>query len=243
MIDSPKTTTEVGCLQRATTPTAGRSFLPFLAVTGFAAHGQEDNCFFTRSSSLLAPALPSLISPRHQNQLCWDPWRSLIWDVAHYIYQYYGKETSWEKIKTDVKLKQATNCSGLIILLMSCFHYWLLKARLSSPVPLLHLLSNTWLCLLRGKHTNKRRVKIIWHLLHSSLFWMMVQHCWRSNLQNPNPSCGTDSTIPQLSCQQERGFSTWRFCSVQAQAGQDSEQPDQVEDVPAYCREVGLGDL
>jgi len=31
--------------------------------------------------------------------------------------------------------------------------------------------------------------------------------------------------------------------NVQGQAGWVSEQPDLVEDVPAYCRGVGLGDL
>jgi len=31
--------------------------------------------------------------------------------------------------------------------------------------------------------------------------------------------------------------------NVQGQVQQDSEQPDLVVDVPAYCRGVGLGDL
>ena len=31
--------------------------------------------------------------------------------------------------------------------------------------------------------------------------------------------------------------------NIQGQVGQASEQPDLVEDVPAHCRGVGLGDL
>ena len=31
--------------------------------------------------------------------------------------------------------------------------------------------------------------------------------------------------------------------NIQGQVGQDSEQPDLAEDVPAHCRGVGLGDL
>ena len=31
--------------------------------------------------------------------------------------------------------------------------------------------------------------------------------------------------------------------NIPGQAGRGSEQPDRVEDVPAYCRSVGLDDL